>query len=92
MDHRYTYNNDEEMDGIMVDTMVEETIEKTYVLNAKDRCDSCNAQALVWVNLLSGDLQFCGHHYHKNEEGLKPFVIEVVDERDKINPRSESSA
>lgn len=66
--------------------------DKVYVLNAKDRCDRCNAQALVWVNLLSGDLQFCGHHYSKNEEALKSYAIEVVDERDKINARSESSA
>lgn len=79
------------MDGIMVNTM-EQTTEKTYVLNAKDRCDSCGAQALVWVNMLAGDLQFCGHHYAKNEEALKAFVIEVVDERGKINARSESSA
>jgi hypothetical protein len=69
----------------MVTTMVEETTEKVYVLNSKDRCDSCNAQALVWVNLLSGDLIFCGHHYHKNEAALAPFVIEVIDERDKVS-------
>lgn len=74
----------------METTMVEETT--AYVLNAKDRCDRCNAQALVWVNLLAGDLMFCGHHYAKNEEALKPYVIEVVDERSKINARSESSA
>ena len=76
----------------MVDTMVEETTEKVYVLNAKDRCDSCNAQALVWVNGVNGDLQFCGHHYAKNEEALKSWAFEVVDERDKINAKSESSA
>jgi len=69
----------------MVTTMVEETIEKSYVLNAKDRCDSCNAQALVWVNLVAGDLLFCGHHYHKNEAALKPHAIEVIDERGKIS-------
>jgi hypothetical protein len=74
----------------MVDTMVE-TTEKTYVLNAKDRCDRCNAQALVWVNMLAGDLQFCSHHYNKNAEALKPYVIEIIDERDKINAKSESS-
>lgn len=77
----------------MDNTMVEETIEKpTYVLTAKDRCDACSAQALVWVNMLAGDLQFCGHHYAKHEEALKPFVIEVIDERSKINAKSESSA
>lgn len=76
----------------MVDTMVEDTTEKVYILNAKDRCDSCNAQALVWVNMVAGDLQFCGHHYAKHEEALRAFVIEVVDERSKINAKSESSA
>ena len=76
----------------MVTTMVEETTEKSYVLNAKDRCDSCNAQALVWVNLVPGDLLFCGHHYAKNEAALAPYVIEVIDERHKINAKSESSA
>lgn len=75
----------------MVDTM-EQTIEKVYVLNAKDRCDACNAQALVWVNMLAGDLLFCSHHYNKHESALAPLAIEVVDEREKINARSESSA
>lgn len=84
---RYTSTNDNERDGIIVDTMVEETIEKAYVLNAKDRCDKrdCGAQALVWVNLVSGDLLFCGHHYAKNEEALKPYAIEVIDERAKVS-------
>ena len=74
--------------------MVEEAIEKSYVLNAKDRCDKrdCGAQAFVWVNLLSGDLLFCSHHYNKNEAALVPLVIEVIDERAKINAKSESSA
>ena len=65
--------------------MIEETTEKSYVLNAKDRCDSCNAQALVWVNLVAGDLLFCGHHYAKNETALKPYAIEVIDERAKVS-------
>jgi hypothetical protein len=65
-------------------TMVEE---KFHVLNATDRCDRCGSEAYVWVNLISGDLQFCGHHYADNEDALKPFAIEVVDEREKLSVR-----
>ena len=43
--------------------MAEETEEvKSYVLGPKDRCDSCSAEALVWVNGVAGELLFCGHH------------------------------
>lgn len=72
-------------------TMVtEEVVEKTWTLGPKDRCDSCNAEALVSVNGLNGDLLFCGHHYNKimdNPEGYKKmmsFMITVIDEREKL--------
>lgn len=66
---------------------METTEEKTYVLTAMDRCDRCGAQALVWVNGMNGDLLFCGHHFRKWEDKLREFAFEVVDERDKINPK-----
>jgi hypothetical protein len=65
-------------------------VEQEWVLLAKDRCDSCDAQALVQVTGLNGDLLFCGHHYNNimnNPEGYKKmmsFMISVVDERDKL--------
>jgi hypothetical protein len=80
-----TYN-DERM---TMDTMV---MEEQYVLDATDRCDRCGSQAYVWVNMVAGDLQFCGHHYAKHENKLKHLVIEVVDERDKLNVKVASSA
>ena len=65
--------------------MVEETEEvKSYVLGPQDRCDSCSAEALVWVNGVAGELLFCGHHYAKHEEKLKDYAFEVIDERDKL--------
>ena len=65
--------------------MAEETEEvKSYVLGPKDRCDSCSAEALVWVNGVAGELLFCGHHYAKHEEKLKDYAFEVIDERDKL--------
>lgn len=63
---------------------------KEYILTAHDRCDSCQAQALVQVTGISGSLLFCGHHYNKimnNLEGynkMMSFMISVIDERDKI--------
>ena len=62
----------------------EEKIEKEYVLGPSNRCDSCFAEALVWVKGVSGELMFCGHHYAKNEEALKNFSYEIVDEREKL--------
>lgn len=65
--------------------MAEETEEaKSYVLGPQDRCDSCSAEALVWVNGVAGELLFCGHHYAKHEEKLKDYAFEVIDERDKL--------
>jgi hypothetical protein len=40
-------------------------VSKNYILNANDRCDKCEAQALVRVKGLSGQLTFCNHHYEK---------------------------
>lgn len=72
-------------------TMIEANVEpKAWILKATDRCDSCNAEALVQVSGLNGDLLFCGHHYNKimdNPEGYKKmmsFMISVIDERDKL--------
>ena len=63
---------------------------KEWTLGPKDRCDSCNAEALVKVTGISGDLMFCGHHYNKimdNPEGYKKmmsFALTVLDEREKL--------
>jgi hypothetical protein len=66
------------------ETEEEQKIEKKYVLKVIDRCDSCNAQALVLVKGVTGELMFCGHHYAKNEAALVEFAYEVIDEREKI--------
>lgn len=62
----------------------EEVVKKEYVLKAIDRCDTCNAEALVLVKGVTGALMFCGHHYAKNENALKNFAYEIVDEREKL--------
>ena len=70
--------------------MTEEPVVKEWVLKATDRCDSCNAEALVQVTGIDGSLMFCGHHYNKimdNKEGYKKmmsFMISVIDEQEKL--------
>lgn len=72
-------------------TMIDNPVkEQEWTLSPKDRCDSCQAEALVQVNGISGDLLFCGHHYNKimdNTDGYKKmmsFMISIVDERAKL--------
>lgn len=49
-------------------------------LSARDRCDSCGAQAYVRVTLASGDLLFCAHHGAKFKEKLFPTALNWHDE------------
>jgi hypothetical protein len=73
-------------------TLVDEKTEVEEVeLKVSDRCDSCGAQAFVYVKGLSGELYFCGHHYNDNEEKLKAWAFTIVDARDKINSKPDSS-
>jgi hypothetical protein len=70
--------------------IAEDVVNKEWVLGPMDRCDSCAAEALVRVTGLSGELNFCGHHYNKimdNPEGYKKmmsFAITLIDEREKL--------
>ena len=70
--------------------MVKDEVAQEWQLSPNDRCDRCNAEALVKVTGLAGELMFCGHHYNKimdNAEGYKKmmsFAITVLDERDKL--------
>lgn len=63
---------------------------KEWILGPLDRCDSCNAEALVNVKGVSGELFFCGHHYNSimndkiGYEKMMAFMYEIIDERDKL--------
>ena len=60
--------------------------DKTWTLTALDRCDACDAQALVHIKGVNGELMFCGHHYNNaNKEKLEAFAFEIIDEREKVN-------
>ena len=69
---------------------VEEATPKVWMMNAQDRCDSCSAQAYVWVKGISGELYFCSHHYNKIMESPKGYesmmgsMLEIIDERDRL--------
>lgn len=71
-------------------TMIKDEVKQEWQLSPADRCDRCNAEALVKVSGISGDLLFCGHHYNSimnNKEGYKKmmsFSLTVIDEREKL--------
>ncbi len=64
--------------------------QKEWSLKATDRCDSCAAQAYVYVKGSTGDIMFCGHHYEKimnNPDAyvkMMSFMLEVTDERERL--------
>ena len=70
------------------------TASATGVLTKSDRCDSkgCPAQAWVLVQFVTGSLYFCSHHFNEHETGLFDTAVDIIDERHRINERSESSA
>lgn len=54
-------------------------------LSAVDRCDRCGAQAYVRVVLTNGsDLLFCGHHWSRHGDALRPRAAEVIDETHRL--------
>ena len=65
-------------------------VSKKYILNANDRCDKCQAQALIRVKGLSGQLTFCNHHYEnimnnpESHNKMMAFLVEILDEREKL--------
>jgi hypothetical protein len=72
-------------------TEITETKEvKVRTTTTADRCDSCNAEAFVWVNGIGGDLYFCGHHFNKHEAKIRKYAFEIVDDREFINAKPSS--
>jgi hypothetical protein len=61
------------------------------ILKIADRCDRCGAQAFILATGVSGELFFCGHHYHKHEYAITQWAYKIVNELDTINEKSASS-
>lgn len=57
---------------------------REFVLTKANRCDKCGAQALVKAEGIGGELFFCGHHFAANEEKLRSWAFDILDEREKI--------
>jgi hypothetical protein len=78
----------------MGDSMETEVQGKERVLTRSDRCDApkCPAQAWVIAKFVTGELYFCGHHFDKYEVSIIRDAYDIVDEREFINAKSESSA
>ena len=55
------------------------TIETRVPITALDRCDRCNAPAMIRATLQSGELYFCGHHGRKMSTPLISKALEVYD-------------
>jgi hypothetical protein len=73
----------------MPETKVKKQEDK--VLKIADRCDRCGAQAFILATGVSGELMFCGHHYHKYEYAITQWAYKIIDELDTINEKSASS-
>lgn len=54
-------------------------VAKQESLTAQDRCDKCQAQAMVKAVFTSGELLFCGHHAKKAGHALTLKSIRVYD-------------
>ena len=78
------------IEGYNMFTMIKDEVKQEWQLSPLDRCDRCQAEALVQVTGLNGDLLFCGHHYNKimdNAVGydkMMKFAITIIDEREKL--------
>jgi len=78
-----------ESSSIML-SMIKDEVKQEWQLSPKDRCDRCNAEALVKVTGITGELLFCGHHYNKimaipdGYNSMMSFMISVIDERQKL--------
>jgi hypothetical protein len=55
------------------------------LLTFTDRCDRCGSQAYVRVDLATGRLLFCAHHYQEFEARLRPLATSVCDERERLH-------
>lgn len=61
-------------------------------LTLKDRCDRCSAAAMVRVSIGELPLDFCGHHYRKNEAKLSEIGAKVLVDNTKSQQEKELAA
>ena len=55
-------------------------------LLALDRCDTCQAAAMVVATFINGELMFCGHHAKDKKEMLMSKAISIFDPNNILIP------
>ena len=68
--------------GALVEEEKEET---TYLLDARDRCDTCQAQAYYRCFFDGGTLDFCNHHFTLYQDKLQNIMLDYIDESDRLH-------
>jgi len=76
----------------VLDEKVKEVEEPVDEITGFDRCDRCGSQAYVLAKGAYGPLTFCKHHFEKYEKNIRNYSYQIVDNRDKINQKPDSSA
>lgn len=62
-------------------------VSETYLprhLSDGDRCDRCGSQAYVQIDLRTGQLLFCAHHFREVESRIRPLATALLDDRDRL--------
>ena len=55
-------------------------------LLATDRCDKCNAAAMVVATFINGELMFCGHHAIEQKINLMSKCVSIFDPNNLLFP------
>lgn len=69
-----------------VDEATTTEAQATLALKATDRCDICDAQAYIRVELVTGELLFCSHHGNEKKAQLESIAKSWHDESSKLLP------
>jgi hypothetical protein len=72
------------MNGDEIMKLQQEGFLNTRELTSKDRCDGCNAEALMRATKGTDELLFCGHHGKKSELNLIASGWRVQDDTFKL--------
>lgn len=70
----------------VVQAQTPERVVERAALLATDRCDKCNAAAMVETKFLNGELMFCGHHAIEQKLNLMSQSISIFDPNNLLFP------
>jgi hypothetical protein len=70
----------------IVQAQTPERVTDHPALLAVDRCDKCNAAAMVVANFVHGELMFCGHHAIEQKINLMAKCVSIFDPNNLLFP------